>query len=260
MNCLKIRNRLLADPTPAQPSVEVLRHLGRCAACRSLQRRLVEVEKQLPMLPVPPAPGRAAFLRRIRQGEGVLAPAVSTSDLWLNPRPRDKERGLRKVALAFALAAGLLILALGWWTLPHTPSGLSSKNPIDPYKQRQNKRDQLLAAADTPGERVKVLDDLAQGLHQEVQQLVRRSDDEQLRIVARFYREVVCDNLLENARQLPEAEKAKVLASVEAHLLEVESEVSKWLAARVPDAADPLRDIASASRESHNKLREIRGV
>ena len=283
MNCQKIQQELMLSERPDQPSGDLLTHLAGCAACRSWQRRLVDAERQFPLLPVPASSRRDQFLQQIRQGQILAEPTVpagaslqpteangvhvppgstglpaktqSASELWLgNPHPA-KERGLQKLAVSLALAASLALFALGWWAWPHRSS--TQPQPPDPIVARQQDRDQRLAQARTPRERVQVLAELAQGLHREARQLAGKSDPEELRVVARFYREVVRENLLDQARQLPRNDRP-MLVKVANHLGEVESELGGLLTGEVePAAAGPLREIALAARESHDQLREL---
>jgi len=254
MNCRKIQQLLLTSDHPDQPSADVRFHLADCPGCRSVQRRLVAAEQRIPLLPVPLSTGRNHFLEQIRQGVPV-EPTISASELWLGSHSPPKERGLRKLALALALAASLAVFALSWWAWPHR--SVPTLQTHDPLAARQQDRDRRLTQARTPAERVQVLTDLAQGLHQEALQLARKSDKEELRVVARFYREVVRDNLLEQARKLPRNERP-MLKDVADHLNEVESEMLRRVAGEVEaSAAAPLRDIAQAARESHDQLRQL---
>jgi hypothetical protein len=256
MNCATIQRSLLSCERPDQPPVELRRHLAECDACRALQRRLVQLEEQLPLLPVPPSSGREAFLQRIRAGDAVADPAAGPT-IWLQGKPL-KERGLQKLALALAMAAALAVFALGWWAWPH--QGTVSRNvAVDGVKARQQHRDQLLAAARTPRERVEILADLAGRLNQEAGQLAQAAKGEQLKVVAQFYREVVRKDLLEHARQLSQEERPAVLNQVAASMTTFESEAAR-LATEVAEAnAVPLRDIALASRECSSQLRSLLG-
>ncbi len=197
MNCPTIQQLLLMSDQPAQPAVEVRAHLAECAACRSLQRRLLAVEQQIPLLPVPASTRRDSFLQQVRQGNVLPEPTVSAAELWLTGYRPAKERGLLKLALSLALAASLLLFALGWWLWPHHDGRTLT---ADPLVVRQLDRNQRLAQARTPWERVEVLADLARGLHREAQQLAGKSNPEELRVVARFYREVVREDLVKEAR------------------------------------------------------------
>jgi hypothetical protein len=255
MNCEQIQHCLLNCERPEQPPVEVRRHLARCADCRASQRRLVELEQRLPQLPVPPSAGREAFLARVRAGDLPAPAGSSVLSLWLRRDKPRKERGLRKLALAFSLAAALAVFALGWWAWPHNAGGPAS--PMSPLATRQKERDRLLAQARSPRERVEKLAALADSLQKEARLLVRPADGEQLRVVARFYREVVRENLLDHARQLTADERPAVLKKVADGLIGVESQVLGLLDGVPEDSRAPLQDIALASRESHDQLREI---
>ncbi len=197
MNCAKVQRQLLAAESPEQPSIEVIRHLVNCTRCQALHRRLVEAERRLPSLPVPASPRRDLFVRQIRQGEMVPEIAASTSDLWLNPCRPAKERGLKKLALAFALAAALVAFAICWWAWPHKDGSAPPRS--DPLAARKQERDRKLAAATTSAEKVTLLNNLARELYDEAQLLAKRRDDVKLRLVADFYTEVVGDNLLKHA-------------------------------------------------------------
>ena len=65
MNCDTARRQLLASERPTQPTDGVQAHLARCPACRALQRRLAQVEQQIPLLPVPPSAGCQAVVAKV---------------------------------------------------------------------------------------------------------------------------------------------------------------------------------------------------
>jgi len=258
MICPKIQQVLLMSDRPDQPAADVRAHLADCAACRGLQRRLFDVEQQIPLLPVPASTRRDGFLQQIRQGNVLPEPTVSPSELWLGSHRPTKERGLLKLAMSLALAASLLLFALGWWVWPHSTN--NHVRPADPLVVRQQDRDHRLAKAQTPRERVQVLADLAKGLHDEARQLAGKSNPEELRVVAQFYREVVLsghDNLLKQARQLSPKERT-MLEGVAEDLGNAESDLLGLAEREVEEgAAAPLREIAVAARESHDQLRQL---
>jgi len=109
VNCTVCQRRLLSAEQPDKPAVEVKNHLGQCPSCRVWQRRLVQMERQISLLPVPPSTAKADLLRRIvgpsPAEAGRRATAERPSLRWSTLAPGPKERGLRKVSLAFALAA-----------------------------------------------------------------------------------------------------------------------------------------------------------
>jgi hypothetical protein len=255
MICRTIQQMLLTSDRLDQPSADVAAHLAGCAACRGMQRRLVEAEQRLPLLAVPPSTRRDCFLQQVRQGTALPEPTVTPSELWLGAyRPPPKERGLKKLALSLALAASLLVFALAWWAWPHHST---TKTRPDPLVVRQKERDRLLTQAQTPGERVQVLANLARGLHSEARKLAHKPNPDELRVVARFYCEVVREDLLDQARQLPRGDRP-MLEGVVKHLSEVESELGGLAVGEVdPDTADQLKEIVAAARASQDQLRQL---
>ena len=75
MNCDVSQRRLLALPEPADPPPALREHLEVCPHCQEMQRRLVQVERNVPLLPVPASTARADFLERFRS-EGTVAEKV----------------------------------------------------------------------------------------------------------------------------------------------------------------------------------------
>ena len=65
MNCTTIQRRLLAAEQPDRPAAEVKSHLAECPACRAWHRRLVQLERHIPLLPVPPSEGKAELLHHL---------------------------------------------------------------------------------------------------------------------------------------------------------------------------------------------------
>src|SRR5262245_11527045 len=126
MNCDITRRRLLAAERPDAPDAAVRQHLAGCPSCRGLQRRVVEVEQSLPLLPVPPPSGPAATLQLV-----LRAPFEPSLPVPIQaPRPPSpwgpRTVGRQKVAVAFALAAALAVFAVGWWAWPHQQASSSS--------------------------------------------------------------------------------------------------------------------------------------
>src|SRR5207253_107670 len=98
---------------PEQPAPVVVTHLAGCSACRGWHRRLVQVEQDIPRLPVPPSRPPAAFLEQLLNGP---SPGKLISPPFLLRPDPDAVRagGRQKLALAFALAASLVVFVLGW--------------------------------------------------------------------------------------------------------------------------------------------------
>src|SRR5262249_54440709 len=111
VNCEMVHRRLLTLEEPERLPADLNDHLAVCAACRSWHEHLVAVEREVPFLPVPPPERRTSFLRTLSE----KLPARSRPRLFRPSLNGQRERGQRKVAIAVALAASLLVLALGAW-------------------------------------------------------------------------------------------------------------------------------------------------
>jgi hypothetical protein len=262
MSCEVTQRRLLGSECPEQPTTEVKQHLARCPVCRALQRRLVQLERQIPSLEVPPSTAKARTIRRLLESPPAPSPPPPPSRVVARVglpgeqnRQTPKERGLQKMAVAFALAAGLAAFALGYWAWPQPGPGQP-----DPLAARKMERDRRLAEARTPRERVEVLAGLAEQLHKEALAHAAASavDAEKLALVARFYSEVVRDDLLAHARKVPIVERAALLGAVAVGLSGAESELQRALAAPTPPAVShSLQQMALAARDGRDRLRVL---
>lgn len=260
MNCTVIQRRLLSAEQPEQPPGDIKSHLAQCPSCRAWQRRLVQMERQIPQLPIPPSTAKEQFLQRIvgpRHGNAEHPPIADPAILWRSTLiPGPKERGLRKLSLAFALAASLLVFALAWWSWPH-----KAVAPPDIIQIEQAKLDQRLSNSlrvDTPKERVLRLAQLAEEIHGEARTLVDHS--EKLEQRARFYSRVVSEHLVVQAQQLSPVERPAVLKEVAERLTTLESEASRFAAQlkrAAPRSAAAFQQIALASRKGERDLRDL---
>jgi hypothetical protein len=260
VNCTVIQRRLLSAEQPEQPATEIKSHLAQCPSCRAWQRRLVQLERLVPQLPIPPSTTKEQFLQRILGAPGREASGRAIADpalLWRSTlAPGPKERAQRKVSLAFALAASLLVFALAWWSWPHNPI---PKPDLDRHEQaRLEERLTNSLRGDTPKERVLRLAKLAEQVHDEAHTLVDNSDRLEQR--ARFYARIVGEHLLEQARQLPAEDRQAVLKQVTDRLTTMESDASR-LAAQLkttaPRSAAAFNHIALSSRKGERDIRAL---
>ncbi|HWG47727.1 MAG TPA: hypothetical protein VN688_33495, partial [Gemmataceae bacterium] len=255
MNCTVFQRRLLSAEQPAQPAADVKNHLLQCPACRAWQRRLVQMERQILLLPVPPSTAKAELLQRIVGPTPAVAVGGATVERptlrWSTLAPGPKERGLRKVSVAFALAAALLVFALGWWAWPHntvTPSA----GPVAQQERDQKKLDDRLARVlheHTSRERLLRLADLAESVQGEAHAM--GNNTEKLDRWARFYSRVVSQHLIEQARQLPAGDRPAVLEKIAKRLSGTESRATRKaaaLASTAPRSAASFDQIALAAR------------
>ncbi len=256
MNCTVIQRRLLAAERPEQPSAEIQNHLAQCPSCRLWQRRLIQMEGLIAQLPVPASTAKEQFLERMKdEGGRRKQAALVYPSAFLFP-PFKKERGLRKLSVAFTLAASLLVFALAWWSWPH--------NPVPPLESRQYaqaKLEERLGSSlgvDTPKERVVRLAKLADEIQGEALALVGNS--ERLEQWSQFYSRVVGQHLIEQSRQLMPEDRQAVLADIALRLTKAESAATRQATqcqSSSPRSAAAFHQIALISQKSERDLRQL---
>lgn len=256
MICSKTQRWLLTHDQNETPEASIHGHLADCPQCRGMQKRLLWVESLVGQIPVPATSARQRFVDQIRMGPSDLTTIQSPADRWLTKHPlRSRERGIRKVALAVALAASLAIVAFGLWNLPKNNPGQQVNK--DSLTTRRLERDQKLAAKKTPRERVEVLQGIAKNLEMEAMQLAKQKRNEDLRILARFYQEVVGENLLQDARLLQPDERIDVIRPVMVMLANLQSEIERNRGSIPKSTFDCLDEMLVAARDTQLRLDKL---
>jgi hypothetical protein len=256
MNCIAVQRRLLEAENPDQPHADLRPHLAVCSACREWQRRLVQLERNMPLLPVPASTAPADIFLKVPQEAGKSSQEAGRRNLRLR---FSAPRGRRLVMAVSGVAAALLLVLLGWGTLrepPVKPRPKVVRAGPDPLVERLLQRDLGLAKAQSHRERLVLLGELADDLHVETRALARTAGAEDLQELARLYRQVVHDGILERARTLPANERRQVLDPIADRLARAGRDAEK-LAQEVPSAAGPLQVVAEAAREGHGRLRTL---
>jgi hypothetical protein len=257
VNCTVIQRRLLEAEQPEQPPAEIQNHLAECPDCRAWQRRLVQMERLIPQLPVPPSAAKEQFLEEMKDEGGRINARYFPSSSILHPSPfRKKERGRSKLSLAFALAASLLVFALAWWSWPHNPTAAPDIAQLEQAKLNQRLSNILFV--DTPKERVLSLARLAEEIHGEARELAGNS--ERLEQWARFYAQLVGQHLIEQARLLPLEDRQDVLSNIAMRLAAAESEATRFetqCKATAPRSAAAFHRIALASQKGERDLQAL---
>ncbi len=257
MSCEATRRHLLNAERPDRPPAAVRPHLAECPACRAWLRNLVEVESQVPLLPVPPSDAaRERLLERLR--EPLPVPATLRVVVPELPFVPPKERGLRKLSVALALAAAVVLFAVGLSVWPRHGEGHEEKVvKVDQVKWLTQLRERRLANVHAPQERVDKLAEFADDLLREVRQSDALPGADRLEQLAKVYEETVREELLANARAVPAIDRKTLLPRLAGELSRTESEFERIAAAAPELSAISLRRIAAAAREGDRELRQI---
>jgi hypothetical protein len=113
------------------------------------------------------------------------------------------------------------------------------------------------SAGSTPCDRIDVLAELAESLHQETRDLAHAPDDPELQRIARLFERVVRQDLMTAARQIPLEQRRQAIDRIVEQMTQTWSDVDQ-LAQTLPSAASAsLRLIAKAAQESDNELRAL---
>jgi hypothetical protein len=254
MKCKVVRHHLLASSQPARPAPLVAEHLARCPQCRQWQRQLARIERLVPEIPVPPSSAKAHCLDAVLHSDAysrTSAPEVE----W-----RRRERAIRKVAITFAMAAGLLFFALVWYAWQqqrdgdNVTAGPSSKALYTLDRINQDYGDGPLPPE--PSKRIERLAILAERLQGETKERVQKGTTNEVAVLARQFEVVVQDGILPLARIMPAEERVDVLGSIAEQLSRSASQANQ-LANQRADVASPLQSMAKAAQKGHAELREL---
>lgn len=256
MNCQGFQRRLLTLERPECPPAEVRLHLGQCQACREWHARLLRLEEHIQQLRVPPPRRKAEFLASL--AADPLAPPVIASPL-LAPPPR-KERALRKMAVAFAMAASLLVCALGLWAWKHSSSSAPAPVPgpgAGPTRSLivRVDSDPRWVKARTPAERLTVLREMTAEVPARMAELARESSVAELNGQVELYRDVV-NKIVHMQRELSPGERPAVLRPL-IERLSAASREARQLMGHYPRAAKALAELAEVAETGSNKLRDL---
>jgi hypothetical protein len=262
MSCEETRRELMNADRPDRPPAAVRPHLAECPACRDWLRNLTEVEARVPSLPVPPSgAAKARVLKLLREQPAVpQSLRVVVPELPFIP-PRD--RGLRKLSVALALAAAVVLFAVGLslWPRHDGPAEpVAARTPTDPVKWLTELRDRRLARAQSPRQKVEALAEFADDLLREARQADALPTADRLETLAKVYGDTVNDlqqRAEDYARAGPPDERRAILPRLASELGRTESEFSR-LAAEAPEASAPhLLAIAAAAQKGDQTLRNL---
>lgn len=255
MKCSAAQTQMLELERPDRPTPTLRAHLARCPACREWFHALLQLERNVPLMPVPSSTGREQFLRHVLTGEplpgrnGATAPPLPARTGAVR-----RERGLQKTALATGLAAGLVLFAVGLLAV-QSPVAVQGSHTSDPFVKKLLDRDLRLASAATARERLQELAGMADDLRGETEMLARLSADGELETLAQLYQRVMQHGIVKHAAKLPPADREE-LRDVAFRLSEA-GRAAELTAQAHPNSSGPLREIATAAREAEVAVRQL---
>jgi hypothetical protein len=267
MNCDLVKRRLLSSEDPELDPPDIRAHLATCGYCREWRRHLLQVERNIPLLPVPASRGRARLLQRflppaakpVPQGAVGPPPVPGASP----PATVPLRRTLVLVRLGAAAAAVFLVVVLGSrmvssrHRLPTETGPVAHAVPPAPADRLLAglvRHDLRLAMAATPRERLAILADVADEILDPAGALTAETANSQLEALARLYERVVQEGILRQARTLPPAERRSILSPI-AKRLASNAQHMDGLVQKVPgEQSRPLLSIASVAREGNRQL------
>jgi hypothetical protein len=270
MRCEVVQRRLMSieDATKVPPDLRV--HLAACAQCRDWQGQLVQFERHIPLLPVPKSRGKSRLLRKLMHDPvaGLQSAAVAAAGQGQGGRPlyapwpsqqRPRKRG--KVRFVAALVAAVAVILFGWWLLGPSrstrPEGPAGKPTTDPLLASLVHYDLRLNAASTPGERLDILADVAQALHDESRTLAGEAAQDELSQLAGLYERVVRNGLTKCASTLSPAQRVRSLKPI-IDQLEKAAQASERLSKRTPaECARPVQKMAAIAWEGRRQLTSL---
>lgn len=255
MNCDSLQRCVLHLERPDRPPEEARYHLFVCGACREWHRQLIDAERLAANLPVPPPQRKQAFLARLaappKAGDSGARRAVKDGrPVPARPNP---ERARWKMAIAFAMAAGLLVVAFGAWAWKRSNVGPSPRHP-ETLLEAQLKAEPRWARARTP-ERLEILAELADKARYTAQELAATDKEADLARQVQFFKEVVHAMTVE-APRLSDEDRARVLLPLVERLARAESDAER-VAARLLPSAVALRELAATARDGERRLRDM---
>ena len=170
---------------------------------------------------------------------------------WPTPA---KERGLRKLSLAVAIAAMLAFFTIVLWCWPHVTPPAAPVSPV--VAEIQKKRDFIHGLPEA--QQLPALTALAADVHERVRTLTERNDAEGLASLAKLYADVMRDDLLPHARKVPAGQRSVVLKDAAEELVRAESEFARLHATKHGRAEEePLADLQRTAGDGSRDLQDL---
>jgi hypothetical protein len=261
MTCEVTRRQLLTVERPDRPPSALRPHLAECPACREWASNLAKLEARVARLPVPSSEAaKARLLKQLR--EPPLVPESMRVEIPILPFTPPKERGLRKLAVALALAAAVVLIAVGLFVSPRQEATQvavkdTPRTPAEIQKWMKELRDLRVAKAETSRQKVEVLAECADELLREIRLASALPSPERLKLLATVYDDTLQKELLAHARSIAPNEQRVLLPRLAGEMGRTESEFTRLASEAPEEEAAQLRQIAATAHECDQVLRQL---
>ena len=276
MKCAQVQRRLLAAERPDVLGADLARHLAACPKCRAVQRRLVRLEHEIRHLSVPASTRRAAFVAQFVQQTPVDLPVAGRQTapelpaagppvlpfvkVMQRPATPARERALRKLAIAIAVAASLAIFAIGLWAM--RVKGPDKPNEVADLRKKLDTR---ITYAETSREKAEIVIDVADEVRTRVRDLSEQKvvNAKQLADLAKLYRDLVSEDLPNQVQAVDRdiknnTQRQEVLVALTNRLHEATSDCEqRALKDLRPEVQQSFREIAAAARDADTRISQI---
>lgn len=259
MNCHTAQRRLLslADATRVPASLRA--HLIDCPTCQEWQRRVIQVDRHIPLLPVPPSTfAKARFLREVRTKPSLWRRA---QDGLVQVVGQFRQRQNWQMTAAGLAAAAAVLFVVVHLTGPNPGMVVnpSRRNQPDPLLASLVQRSTALAEVRQPDRQAEILGHMAEDLRGQTERLAHSADTRSSQeVLARWYGKVVGEEV-KRAQEVPAAERGRVLAPLALQLAQAAGEADQ-LADEISAGRtnDPLRSISRIARKAKRELDTLR--
>jgi hypothetical protein len=252
MTCDLSRNALLTTANPGRPPAAVAAHLAGCEGCAGYAERLIDLDRVLAALPVPP-PDPAAlanFLDKLADGPIITrVPTVPRRDTAV---ARMLEFGRWRYPAG--LAAGVAVAVGGGWWLDRPPAPPAAEVVVrSELLGKQVRHVTALSRTNDPRAKLTELVGVADALRGEARQMYLIAAPDEMAGLQALFDKAVLNGVVRQAERLPAGDRAG-LAAARSALAAAEGEAAA-LAGRAPAHTRPMLDgMAATARTARERL------
>ena len=260
MKCNECQERLMRALEPDVPSAEVSVHLETCESCRKFQQKLMQIETNVPRIPVPVSHVPASLWQALARqnaseptpaSRGAGGPPARTGE---PPVPRSSRSRLAWIVTGLAASIALAAFGIIYYVNQQNNVIIANNNDSENGPASQPFLAQLLncnvrlVVSKSPGERTQLLAKLAGHLQDGIES---KPGDASLQKLSELYCETLVNGLVPAAKLLPKADREPVLTPIALDLARFH-EVAVHLAPS--EASQKIEKVANETRQQLERL------